>query len=1015
MDGCSRRGDVRKLGKGWADLPRGAGLGLLLAAGLALVPAGCTRRFYRNAADREVASVLAEKDQYKDWRIEQYHVYPDPRARFADPTNPDRPPMPPDDPAAHDLSPNPQIPGHAGVGRIEGAGYLKLLAEWDTQNRAEAEEAAKQKAEEEKAAAGPVEQTPVPPRELPKPGPGEPPPIPPQEKPPGEAKDNAQDQAESTAPSGAASTTALSTKPKPGEPRPYLIKLDQAVELGLINSREYQDFREDLFLTALPVTLERFAFAPQLFLAEQAIRQWAGSQTPGGPQNNWSFATNAGVGKLFSTGALLLFNFANQTVVNLTGSGPHTISQSTINLDLVQPLLRGGGRAVTLEPLTQSERNLLYEIRNYARFRKTFYVAIAGGGGGALTGATFQPTGVIAPTGFSPTAGVAFSPLTPGVPPAARVTGNPGLLVTPGTAGTVALATAFAAPVSGYLATLLQAAQMRVDEYNISKLDAFLQLARALQEGGDISQLQTDQFEQAVLRGRTNLLMDQVQYLQSLDQFKLQLGLPTNLKIELEDTPFRPLNEQFQRYEDLYKQFVAASQTEPLRFGTPEQVGRVRAELRRIFTSSALVRGTRFATQIVTSWGAWEKLSADQLQARLKDYREERRQLLGKQADLQAMGQNLNEADVRRLEEVESELDLGTFEDTLRNYEAQPWKKVADPQLQRRQQQALYRYVVNDFDNVIIRARNERIVKLRGMWPELARLCVGGVDLLKSDLDEAETAVVQAGLTNRLDLMNVRAQVVDAWRQIAIFANALLGVFNVEYRLSSTTPAGLAEPFAFSGSRTTHQLIFDADLPIVRLRERNAYRASLINYQRARRILQRAEDQVMFDTRSEIRQLRQQEENYRIQQRQVELGYATVESSLDTFQQPAAPLVAGQPPPDNSARAASLTNQLIMAQQNLYNAQFAMTTIWITYLNTRLDLYRDMELMPLDYRGVWIDDVATCECPDGRDRNGGACPGKSAGERCTPGGPEGTRPERLPNPGPGPGVKVQGPWLDDRN
>ena len=64
-------------------------------------------------------------------------------------------------------------------------------------------------------------------------------------------------------------------------------------------------------------------------------------------------------------------NFANQTVVDFVRF-PKTISESTITLDLVQPLLRGGGRAVTLEPLTQTERNLLYQIRAFARFRKEF-------------------------------------------------------------------------------------------------------------------------------------------------------------------------------------------------------------------------------------------------------------------------------------------------------------------------------------------------------------------------------------------------------------------------------------------------------------------------------------------------------------------------------------------------------------------------------------------------------------------------------------------------------------------
>src|SRR6266481_1332584 len=77
---------------------------------------GCTRPFFRKRADEQASEVLAEKDRDPAWKIEQWHVYPDPRARFADPTNPDRPPMPPDDEAAYALSPHPQRPGHAGIG-----------------------------------------------------------------------------------------------------------------------------------------------------------------------------------------------------------------------------------------------------------------------------------------------------------------------------------------------------------------------------------------------------------------------------------------------------------------------------------------------------------------------------------------------------------------------------------------------------------------------------------------------------------------------------------------------------------------------------------------------------------------------------------------------------------------------------------------------------------------------------------------------------------------------------------
>jgi outer membrane protein TolC len=759
------------------------------------------------------------------------------------------------------------------------------------------------------------------------------------------------------------------------------LKLEQAVELGLINSREYQDTREDLYLTALPVTMERFAFAAQFFAAGQAIREWAGRRTPEGQQNNWALNSNAGFSKLFSTGALLLFNFANQTVFNFTGAGRNFTSQSTVNLDLMQPLLRGGGRAVALEPLTQAERNLLYQIRTFARFRKTFFVAIAGGGtggGGSITGATFQPSGVIAPSPFAAGAGIGGSGLAPGAIPPVPIAGNAGLQVSAGPSGRIGLQTAFAAPVSGYLSTLLQAAQMRVDEYSIEKLEGYLKLAKAMEEGGDVSKLQVDQFEQQLLSRRTTLLNDQLQYLQALDQFKLQLGLPTDLPLQLDDGPFRPLNQQFQRYEDLFNEFLEAS-NQPLRFASPQMVSSVRRELLRILTSSTFVRGTRFRTEIEARWGAWEKLSADALQKRLSSYRAERRRLLELQTDLESKGQNLGAADEQRLRELSFEIDLGELESVLREYESQPWKNVLDAELQRRQQQGRYRYVVNSFILVLAEARNERIEQLRGRWPDLAKLCVNGVDLLKADLGDAEAAVIQTALTNRLDLMNVRAEVVDAWRQLAVFANALLGVFNVQYHMDSSTPAGLAQPLAFSASRTRHELILNTELPLVRLTERNNYRASLINFQRARRILMRAEDQVAYDTRNEIRLLRQQQENYRIQERQVELGYLVVENSLDTFRAPPSPATQAQ---DTATRAATLTNQLITAQNMLYMAQFQMTTIWITYLNTRLQLYRDMELMPLDYRGVWIDEVNTRECPPGAaggsPQSGSCCPGAEA-------------------------------------
>src|SRR5207302_6153273 len=105
---------------------------------------GCTRSFYRRAADKEVNDILAEKDKFPEWKIEQFHVYPDPRARFADPTDPDHPPMPADDEGAYKLSPHSQGPGHPGVGHVEGNGYLEMVKAWHTENRADRDALKKQ-------------------------------------------------------------------------------------------------------------------------------------------------------------------------------------------------------------------------------------------------------------------------------------------------------------------------------------------------------------------------------------------------------------------------------------------------------------------------------------------------------------------------------------------------------------------------------------------------------------------------------------------------------------------------------------------------------------------------------------------------------------------------------------------------------------------------------------------------------------------------------------------------------
>src|SRR4051794_2080355 len=86
-------------------------LGCLLPS-LLLPGPGCTRRYFREQADKDVGHILSSKGDDPRWSLEDYQVIPPDQARFADPSAPDKPPMPPDAPAAKAYSPNPQKPYH---------------------------------------------------------------------------------------------------------------------------------------------------------------------------------------------------------------------------------------------------------------------------------------------------------------------------------------------------------------------------------------------------------------------------------------------------------------------------------------------------------------------------------------------------------------------------------------------------------------------------------------------------------------------------------------------------------------------------------------------------------------------------------------------------------------------------------------------------------------------------------------------------------------------------------------
>jgi len=862
--------------------PKSAVLGILVAVAAL---AGCTREFFRERADADVDRLIAKRAADDRWPLINYWVYPHPLSRFADLDRPDSPRMPPDDPAAWFLSHQPQHPSH--IGFAEGTGYLDMLTQFDAVTRAKDEQEANN-----------VKQTGVP---------AQPPSV----------------------------TT---------DPRPYRIDLGQALELAVINSREFQSQRENLFLAALPVSLEEFAFLPQFLATEEAIRQWSARESDLGPSNNLQLNSELGVTQRLTTGAALLLRLANQTVIDLSSAGRPTLSQSSLVLDVSQPLLRGGGQAVALEPLTQTERDLLYEVRDFARFNKEFFTGVAGGS--------------------------VSTQLVPG-------------------SGSLLFGGAIRAQAStiGYFPVVTQKLGIEARQRNVADFENLFKFYREFVEGGSVSQLQVDQIEQSLLNARTLLLQNEIDYQDNLDRFKIVLGLPTDVPLDLDIADFRGLRSQVFRFQQLENEYSELLTTFDKLLGREQALGGIRRAVLDLAQGSVLSRGTEFAKTFparlrrwhalnsggleegraaaaaaaiiptlpgTTGFGAFTSL-AQQATTALTEQMLLRNSLIALRDDLVAAEHPVPPELTERIRQERTEFELGTLELLLSTYERRPWRGERSERLQQAAREVVFRQIEARFAIVLDEARRERELQYAQAWPQLPAARLGGVDLLTTDLETAQRLVAEAALANRLDLMNQQAQLVDSWRKVAVFANSLLGTFDVRYNATVLTPPpSVGQPLNFDGNNAQHQLIFNAELPLVRRIERNNYRASLIAYQRQRRNLQAVQDAILFQVRSRLRRLQQLQETYRIQQRGLLLAYSSVNNALETLRAPPEPGSTR----DAASTAAALTQQLIQAQNQVVRAQTDLYQTWLSYLVARMELYRDLELMQIDSRGVWIDDVS---------------------------------------------------------
>jgi len=725
-----------------------------------------------------------------------------------------------------------------------------------------------------------------------------------------------------------------------------VLDAEDAVRIALLHSPQYQRQLEQLYLSALAVSAERFQFDTQFFggagldLTRQGeLRSLRpGGSTQFGLGNN--FLT---LNRTFATGGQLIAGVANSIVWEL--SGPNSQSATTIlDFTLLQPLLRRAGRDVVLEQLTQAERALLADVRAFERFRRSFYLNITIG----------RPLESTIQLGGTPI-------------------GNPG-------------GVGFGA--GGFLGLLQDNLQIRNSEENIARQTENLvllqeQLTESLTqipESGDPGEivnqrLQVAQARSQLLRSQSGLVNQQAAYQRSLDQFLRTLGLPPYICIELDD----PILDQFELIDRLL-------------LTRNEQLSQLRARVGEI-NLAILERAVDRVdpdSGIPVSQIAWSPELASDL-ATLQDELEPLIEFVDElietdlpavETDIDRFGQSLEQRRTQSQEmlafyreeqqSICGLLNLSEIDESIFAVEglAGLEQELDDARTQLKQRLASYRARVEALDDAFDkllsegpelqdssqlaeRLLDEIAVTFQDLLVELgddvltlqliqARARTESVFLPAIEIDP-ETAF-QIARRNRRDWANARAALVDQWRLIEVIADDLESDLDVVF--SGDIGNASNNPLDLRSSTGQLRVGLQWDAPITRLLERNAYRATLINYERAKRDYYQFEDGIWQLLRAEVRQLHANRLTFELGRQAVRIAAQQIELNADRR---ALNDARGRPSGPTAARDA------IDALAALLDAQNSLLNIFVSYEVVRRGLEFDLGTMELTPEGLWLD------------------------------------------------------------
>ena len=719
-------------------------LAIMVIASLALTClSGCSRTWYRKAADRDAECLLNSRQFDQRWDIPNRSVDPDPTSRLADPYDPDCSPMPPDDPAAHGYMNQP----YNSKRRIEywdrrGTGAMVDAEQW------------------------------------------------------------------------------LQYLPYNEDGEVVLTK-ELAIDLALLHSRDFQGQVEQLYLQALSLSQSRFFYNIQWSGGTGASLALDGAE---GVPRTIGNSSSLGASRNFATGGQFVVDLLNSVTYQI-GGGQSNFATGNLLFRLTQPLLRNAFRHVQTEGLTQAERSLLYSVRDFARFRRQFYLRIVQQYLSLLSQS--QQIRIEEENIRSLDQNLEF---------------HEDLLKQ----GTIS--------------------QIQIDQIFQNKQNGRISLIQSRQS----LQAAKDQFKfELGLPAKVKIKLDE----SILDPFKLNSEEVEKLQADIDDLA-KQLIVKYLPPKVMPKSFIEES------YAKLEELRETAAKLR----PSVMEEIEQWKGQIKSKSEQKITDKDEQLELEFQAMLVARiaRTVTRLEKDLEKTGKRI---EANKLGKPDPFAEKAEIETPVPEFN--PSDKEAPPSPDQAETVELLSKL--EFGNKVtpeVKAFNRLERSITSLIADINNLFVAQtqvrlflIDITPVEIDE-ETAV-EIALRNRLDLMNDKARVVDSYRAVEIAANNLKSDLNFTASANLATDPDRDNGIRFDGESSRYNVGLQFDGPLNRFSERNSYRAAQISYQQQRRSYMASEDSIVNEIRSDLRGLTQNRFSFQTTRQQLIAAARQVDQSRE--------------------------------------------------------------------------------------------------------------------------------------